>query len=264
MLRVLLSWIFAVIFSLGGGVVWGALFRANLDFWPEIRWSAAFMCLTIVLLWRSLSPRLPLGLPVASTLPWAWVAVAATTACLLGLIVIGLRVGRFDADAFASSIDMRSLTIPMRVAGFATTALVAGFFEEVGFRGFLRHALIKRFGYATALVVPAVLFYAMHLAHGWARGETVNVLIIAAQIVGGGLLFGGLVQVTGSLVPSIVAHTLTDAVALPFEWTRRHNLTLATRRSRNRLGPCAHSFCGAECCRFQALPTWFAQDRECG
>jgi membrane protease YdiL (CAAX protease family) len=223
--RVLLSCIFAAIFSIGGGVAWGALFRANLGGLRSVPWSAVLMCFMIALLWRFLSPKVPLELPAASTLPWAWIATAATTVCLLALIVLGLRVGRFEADAFASSIDMQTLTIPMRVARVGTTALVAGFFEEVGFRGFLRQALRKRFGPATAIVAPAVLFYAMHLAHGWARGEAVNVLVIAAQIVCGGLLFGALVQVTGSLVPSIAAHALTDAVVLPLEWTRNHNFT---------------------------------------
>jgi membrane protease YdiL (CAAX protease family) len=225
MARLLAATVIAVLLSFAGGSVWGALFRANVATRSAGPWSAVVMVALVALLWRALA-RLPgFGRPLPCATRWAWLATVAVTACCLSLIFLGLRIGHFSAADFASSIDMGALGLPLAISRVVVTALVAAFFEEAGFRGILQPELAKRFGVSAAVVATSVIFYAIHLVHGWAWGDAISMLAIALPMVCCGILFGILTYATGSLTPAIIAHLLTDSAALPLEWTARHNLT---------------------------------------
>jgi membrane protease YdiL (CAAX protease family) len=193
---------------------------------PKLPWSAVVMMGLTALSYRALSrmtSRQRMAPPRAQGL-WPWVAAVAVAVCLVSSVLVGLRLARLPADAFASTIDMRALSRPMQAVRIAMAASVAAYFEELGLRGLIQGSLTRRYGSVRSVGVTTVMFYLLHLGHGWTHGGVVTVLAVALPILIGGVLLGALVSVTGSLGPSMVAHALADMVLLHLEWTGRHRL----------------------------------------
>jgi membrane protease YdiL (CAAX protease family) len=93
-------------------------------------------------------------------------------------------------------------------------ALVVPIGEEVLFRGYLFHTL-RRIGAGTAWGLPvayAVSAAAFGVAHALAATQGVAALVVPTIVMG--LALAWAVQRTGSLLPSIVAHSLNNGVAL--------------------------------------------------
>ena len=88
---------------------------------------------------------------------------------------------------------------------FVFVSLTAGICEEVVFRGFLIAALTPAFGnIVPAVVASCVLFGVLHSYQGIIGGVRAGILGFALAIP---------YAVTGSLLPSMIAHTLIDVVA---------------------------------------------------
>ena len=79
--------------------------------------------------------------------------------------------------------------------------------EEVFFRGFILQGLANRWSLATALVVSAAVFAALHLAPA---------LLLPVFVTG--LLLGYLYHRTGSLWPCIAVHAAQNLVAVLSAW----------------------------------------------
>lgn len=79
--------------------------------------------------------------------------------------------------------------------------------EEVFFRGFILRGLANRWSLATALVVSAAVFAALHLAPA---------LLLPVFVTG--LLLGYLYHRTGSLWPCIAVHAAQNLVAVLSAW----------------------------------------------
>jgi membrane protease YdiL (CAAX protease family) len=140
---------------------------------------------------------------------------------------VGFRLGHFEDDAFATSTNVAALTPALQVSRVLVAAAVASFFEEAAFRGLLQSSWERRFGPIVAITATATLFYAMHLLHGWARGDWVTVLAIAIPFLAGSALWGALAYMSGALGPVVASHFLVDVVALSLEWNilGHYNLT---------------------------------------
>jgi membrane protease YdiL (CAAX protease family) len=88
---------------------------------------------------------------------------------------------------------------------FVFVSLTAGICEEVIFRGFLIAALTPVFGsIVPAVIASCVLFGVLHSYQGIIGGVRAGILGVALAIP---------FAVTGSLLPSMIAHTLIDVVA---------------------------------------------------
>lgn len=81
-----------------------------------------------------------------------------------------------------------------------TTYIVLATMEEVGFRGYALRRLEERLGRASALVLGAVAFGALHLAYGW----TLSTAMLGAGA--GALLFGIAALVSRGLAVPIGLH----------------------------------------------------------
>ncbi len=92
--------------------------------------------------------------------------------------------------------------------------VIAPVTEEILFRGVLLRGLSSRFGRVGATVGQAAVFGAAHLtvSQGW--GNVTMVVILGAV----GLVLGGLAQLTGRLVPGMVAHGLFNLGQLGLLW----------------------------------------------
>ena len=119
-------------------------------------------------------------------------------------------------------LDFRLLWVSYDYSDHLYRALIPGIWEEVAFRGVVLVLLLKRYSKKASLIINSVLFGFFHLinlANIWGAVEPVIVLInVAFQIVyatAAGFVFAYLFLKTESLVPSILAHYLLDALG-PF------------------------------------------------
>jgi membrane protease YdiL (CAAX protease family) len=229
-LRLIGMGIGGVAVALAGGLLWGLLFRTNLQVAPELPWSAAAMLSVIGLscrivsranTWKRLASPPQQGL-------WPWAAAVAVAVCVVSAVVVGLRLARLPPDAFASTLDMHALSRLMQVVRVVMASIVAAFFEELGFRGLIQGSLERRYGPARSIGITGVIFYLAHFGHGWTQGDFVTVLAVAVPLLVGSVLYGALAYFTDSLGPSMMAHALTDMVLLPMEWTGKHRLDTVT------------------------------------
>ena len=93
--------------------------------------------------------------------------------------------------------------------------LLGSLAEELVWRGMITQLLAESLGSRRAWVGAAVLYAAAYAPTMWSlrAGTTPNPLLVVAAL-GGGLLWGGMARVFGTLVPSVVAHAFFDWVAV--------------------------------------------------
>lgn len=95
-------------------------------------------------------------------------------------------------------------------------ALNAGVCEEILFRGFIGKRLIQTLGFKWGNLIQAIIFVFPHLiTFGLAPTFEVIVGVINAGVMG--WTFGYIMhkKSKGSILPSIIVHTLVDLVAVP-------------------------------------------------
>jgi membrane protease YdiL (CAAX protease family) len=112
------------------------------------------------------------------------------------------------------------------VAALIATVLLAGVAEELMFRGFIQRRLVQRWGRWIGILTSSALFGLYH----W---DWVHTPIAFAQ----GLLLGWAVELTGSLFPSMFAHTLNNGLVVAaglwersshsLDWGNRANAVFA-------------------------------------
>ena len=101
---------------------------------------------------------------------------------------------------------------PLETLTYILTMLIAGFLEEVLFRGLLFTALRPR-GLKRAVLISALTFglgHIVNLLNGAALLPTLLQLCYACAI---GLLFTVLFQKSGSILPGILTHSLLNALS---------------------------------------------------
>ncbi len=95
-------------------------------------------------------------------------------------------------------------SIFIRMGIILAVTISAPLFEEIFFRGFLYQSLKKAKGVVFAMLLSAGIFAAFHLQLS---------VFLAIQILFLGLLMAYLMEKTGSLVPGIVVHFLTNFIS---------------------------------------------------
>ncbi|HET6151210.1 MAG TPA: CPBP family intramembrane glutamic endopeptidase [Polyangia bacterium] len=224
------SSILAGVVALSGPLVWVALSRANRHVLANVPWAAVTMLGLVAVSWWYASGRgPPLGTstwrrtsfrarwPSRASTPWLLLAILAVAGAAQSVIMLSFRLGHFAPDAFAPTPYPAS-TAPIWIyLGIIVTSLVAGFFEEAGFRGVMQASLERRYGPARAIVLASALFYSMHLSQGWTHGDLVTTTAAAMSLFLPSIMVGALAWVTDSIVPGIAVHTLIDVISLPIE-----------------------------------------------
>lgn len=155
---------------------------------------------TAVVVWASGIAPARIGLrllPAGSTLAWA----AGTTA--VGLLVLGAaNIMGVRESPFLRQLIPRTGRQKRLFIGLSITA---GFCEELVFRGFLIDALAAATGMVPLAVVLSSCVFGLLHAYQYAAGA------IRAAVLGTVLAIPFIV--TGSLVPSMVAHAAIDVMA---------------------------------------------------
>jgi len=172
------------------------------DAWTALGLEAGLIPLAFLLGWL-------LGQPALETLHLR--AVDAGLGALAALPMVGVFLlivhypGRFFEPVmrFTREILMPTLA-PLGPAGFVLVALLAGFGEEMLFRGVIQEFVARSWALWPAVVLAAVLFGAMHAV----------TFDYAVLTFGFGLWLGAIQAATGNLMVPIVAHFLYDLVVL--------------------------------------------------
>lgn len=144
---------------------------------------------------------------------WKWGLVGAFLFVVVyqSAAVLTLRILEFPAEA---SADYGLDALPAWEAWITIimASLVAGICEETGFRGYMQGPLEERYGPVVGITIVSVVFTVFHLNQAWAQP-------VLLQIFGLSALFGILAYASGSIIPSIVAHTIMDIFNFSFWWT---------------------------------------------
>lgn len=176
-------------------------------FWTTLALGALIVPASIAVAdWVSIDPYARMG----ARLDAVAVGVLAT-APMLALLVLIMKTRWPPISAFRQSQieffgDIGFAFTRLRVA---LLAVVAGVGEELLFRGVLQTAAEQHLPLAAAIILPNILFGALH-----ARSL---IYALVAGIVG--IYLGVVFWLSGNLVAAMIAHGLYDLIAL--EWTRR-------------------------------------------
>ena len=180
-----------------------ALYASTLAF----QWLAA-----AVALWRALAHRVTLA-QLALALPRPWLALAIGTG-LASLLVVSQfislrRMARLPEDQRGLIGQIARNVMPQTTAerlGFVALVTTVAICEEFLYRGFVQ-SIFQQAGTGSSIVgalISAAFFSAAHLYQG-KRG-------LASTFVMGSI-FSAARIVTGSLLPSMLAHFATDVTA---------------------------------------------------
>jgi len=93
---------------------------------------------------------------------------------------------------------------------------VVGFVEETLFRGFILYALVRVWGHTrrgllAAISVPALIFGLLHILQLLAGNPPDDTLMTMLNAFVGGLWYGALVLLGGSIWPAVLIHAATNA-----------------------------------------------------
>jgi membrane protease YdiL (CAAX protease family) len=145
---------------------------------------------------------------------WKWSLIAALLAGVVfeSGFVITFRIIEFPAEAWTLAYDFSAVPPWMAWLFIVMAALVAGITEEVGFRGYMQVPLERQYGPLVGITIVSIVFIVSHLNQAWA--PPVLFLLFAMS-----LLWGILAYTSGSLIPSMISHTVADIFNFSYWWT---------------------------------------------
>jgi membrane protease YdiL (CAAX protease family) len=147
---------------------------------------------------------------------WVWGLIVAVSFAVSvhACIVVLFRLVPFPAADFHKGYDFSFIpTLPLRWLAVVMSAASAGICEEIGFRGYMQQPIERRHGPVLAILVSSALFTLLHLNKGWSTAPMVPIVFIA------GVLLGLIAWASGSLVPTMIGHTLMDIGLFGYWWT---------------------------------------------
>ncbi len=139
-------------------------------------------------------------LPAVPLVGWTLLMTALALGLILAFREVERRTGLGDATLLRQLVPR---TAPEKRL-FVVLSLAAGFGEEFAYRGYVIPVLAPILGTVGAATLSTAIFGVMHAYQG-ATG------VLRAALMGGVLAWGFLAS--GSLWPSVLAHTLIDVLA---------------------------------------------------
>ncbi|HEC62711.1 MAG TPA: CPBP family intramembrane metalloprotease [bacterium] len=145
---------------------------------------------------------------------WRWSLIAALLAAVVfhSSLVVAFRIIEFPAEAWALGYDFADAPTWQVWLFILMAALTAGITEEVGFRGYMQVPLEGRYSPVIGITIVSIVFVAAHLNQAWAGGILIILFVIS-------VLWGVLAHVSGSLIPGMISHIVTDIVNFSYWWT---------------------------------------------
>jgi|SRR5579871_1577813 len=219
-LSALWTCVFAVLLTALASLVWGALFSANLQFAPEIPWSAAIMALVLLAIWMLLDGRWGrrarqarrdllrakrMALPVFAR---AVLAGGCSLIALSGLWIVLFQVLNMPGNRS----DFSRLPALTYFSALAVAALSGAITEEAGFRGYFQNTLERRLSPAFAIIVSAL---AMIPEHASTQGFVLPTILFYLAV---DVMLGSMAYLTQSILPGIVIHAVGLMIFFAIIW----------------------------------------------
>lgn len=206
-------------------LLWGTLLQVNLRLSAQIPWAAILMAVFLVFYWnylqgwgwpQSLATERRVGLraPALSPAVWGWSLLAGGLGLAASIVfyIVAHRLVRWPVVVAPDFSKFPATTI---FVSLLVGAIVAGFSEEAGFRGYMQGPLEHRYGPALAILITSVIFGLLHLSHG--------VFVPAILFdMGWGALYGLLAWRSGSIVPALALHAAADFLEFVLAWKLPH------------------------------------------
>lgn len=175
------------------------IYRLALGQWL---WAAAAIAIWTLYArpWPDLGLSLPQGWRLALSIGYA---IAATAFLALQLWSVA-RLSPEQRAAARPTLGAVALVLPHTAAEhrwFLAVSVTAGVCEELLWRGYLPWFFAPWLGNVGAMVAMVLVFGIAHIYQGW-QGAFKAILVGAVMVA--------IVLSTGSLLPAMVAHTLTD------------------------------------------------------
>jgi|CXWL01.1.fsa_nt_gi membrane protease YdiL (CAAX protease family) len=199
--------------ALVGGLVWSVLLGVNLSTTPSAPWAAPVMLLILGLGWLYLSGwgwpratqaaravRLPQRALVGGQWFWAVAAGVLVMAASLCALLVAFRLLPIPISPLPDSARAAPL---IAAAYFGVGSLVAGMVEEAAFRGYMQSGVQRVWGKAASFAIVALAFAALHAGNP-------EFFYLIPLYFATSLALSFLVDLSGSLWPGVIAHTLAD------------------------------------------------------
>jgi membrane protease YdiL (CAAX protease family) len=145
---------------------------------------------------------------------WKWGILSALSFVAITQtgFVVTFRIIDFPAEIFTDEYYFDAMPIWLAWLYIIMSSLVAGICEEVGLRGYMQVPLEKQYGPVAAIVIVSIVFLVIHLHQAWAIPILFHVMMIS-------VLLGILAYASGSLLPSILGHTVMDIFNFSYWWS---------------------------------------------
>jgi len=147
---------------------------------------------------------------------WLWGLVAAICFAISvhAALVVLFRLLPFPVEAFRQDYRGFSVSSPaLKWLAIVMSAASAGISEETGVRGYMQQPIEERHGALVAILISSVMFTVIHLGKNWTIPEMVPLVFAIA------VLLGLIAWASGSLIPSMIAHTAMDTGMFAYWWT---------------------------------------------
>lgn len=218
---------------------WPILAGTNFRLFPRIPWSVAVMAIYLWLCWQYLGGR---GWPQStadfrrrslrarpvSARAWRWsfLAFGLGWASLKAFEFVFTRIFKVPQEAFPNVSAYPFVTV---LAYILMVAIVAGVYEEAGFRGYMQGPIERRHGPWVAYLVVGITFWLAHITgyigHWGLFFASIWYFLVAAT------LLGALAYLTDSILPGVVLHALGDAISgLAWWWQSSRPAPVGSQR----------------------------------
>lgn len=146
---------------------------------------------------------------------WIWALAAAFFVFILwhSFLILTFRIVEFQPEIFKT---LRYANDFPAWAGWSLVlmgSLVAGIFEEIGYRGYLQAPLEKKYGPAAGISITSLVFVVIHIHQAWASGFVLVLIFVISVMI------GYLAYSSKSLLPGIIAHVALDIINFSYWWS---------------------------------------------
>ena len=210
---------------IAGTIIWSILLGLNLKFIPSIPCSVPVTVVLLWAYWRYLGGK---GWPCStadtrqaclrahkmsgSVFVWALTAGVLSVAAAVNLQLVYSRLVRVPTERVPDLSRYSFFTV---LCVLLMSAVVAGFMEEAGFRGYMQVPIERRYGPWTASIIVAIVFGIGHFSHGFAHTVSRLPYYFAISII-----YSAIAYLSNSLVPVVAIHASGDALEFLYVWLR--------------------------------------------
>lgn len=143
---------------------------------------------------------------------WSLLAGGLGMAGVMCLAFLTVRLAHVPQAALNPPFDISSYPVWMKISIFLSIASVAGIVEEAAFRGYMLSPIERRHGWMAGIVIVGLMFYVAHIGHAYATIAFLPFFLVYS------ILQGTLVYLTGSILPSVLLHAVSDFLVTPVQY----------------------------------------------